>query len=47
MPTTSYTNGERYFFIASQTMLDTELPEAVKDKLGYEIDLTLEEFKIE
>lgn len=35
MPTANYTPKERYFFIGNQTMLDTELPDLIKDKLGY------------
>jgi len=35
MPTINYIYKEKYFFITSDVMLDVELPDSIKDKLGY------------
>ena len=35
MPTTEYKYKEKYFFISTPQMLNVEIPQPIKDKMGY------------
>jgi hypothetical protein len=43
MPTNKYIKGEKYFTIVSESEMNTQIPNAVRNRLGYdlEVDLTL------